>query len=81
MKMSWQKILQMWDANHQDDVLWGKGIIDMVGAEMAATEQDEGLERKSDAEGVSLETLIHAVLMQPGGPMKLEECQQLQPGK
>jgi hypothetical protein len=29
-----------WDAYHQDDLLWGEGITDMVARVVAATERD-----------------------------------------
>jgi len=69
------------DAYHQDDVLWGKGITDMVKRVVAATERDQREGRKADTDGVGLEASIHADLTQTGGPKKQEERQQLQPGK
>jgi adenosyl cobinamide kinase/adenosyl cobinamide phosphate guanylyltransferase len=50
------------DAYHQDDLLWGGGITDMVARVVAATERDKKEERKVDTEGVSLEASIQAGL-------------------
>jgi len=62
------------DAYHQDDVLWGEGITDMVARVVAARERDQ-------REEVGLEASIHADLTQTGGTEKPEERQQLQPGR
>jgi len=67
------------DAYHKDDVLWGKGITDMVKRVVAPTGWDQREGRKANTEGVSLEASIHADLTQTGGPKKPEERQQLQP--
>ena len=72
---------KMRDAYHQDDLLWGKGIKDMVARAVAATEQDHKEEGKVDTEGVGLVGSIHADLTQTGGPEKPEERPQLQPGR
>ena len=69
------------DAYHQDDILWGKGITDMVKRVVAGTEWDQREGRKADTEGVGLEASIQADLTQTGGPKKPEERQQLQSGK
>ena len=69
------------DAYHQDDLLWGEGITDMVARAVAATERGQKEERRADTEGVGLEASIHADLTQTGGPEKPEERQQLQPGR
>ena len=68
----------MQDAYHQDDLLWGKGITDMVARVVAATGRDQKEERKADTEGVGLEASIHADLTQTGGPEEPDERQQLQ---
>jgi len=62
------------DAYHQDDLLWGEGITDIVARVEAATERDQ-------KEEVGLQASIHADLNQTDGPEKLEERQQLQPGR
>jgi len=67
------------DMYHQDDVLWGKGITDMVKRVVATTEWGQREERKADTQGVGLEASIHADLPQRGAPKKPEERQQLQP--
>jgi hypothetical protein len=67
------------DVYHQDDLLWGEGITDMVATVVAATKRDQKEERKADTEGVGLEASIHADLTQTGGPEEPEERQQLQP--
>jgi hypothetical protein len=69
------------DAYHQDDLLWGEGITDMVARAVAATERGQKEERRADTEGVGLEASIHADLTQTGGPEKTEERHQLQPGR
>jgi len=69
------------DAYHQDDLLWGEGITDMVARAVAASERGQKEERRADSEGVGLYALIHADLTQTGEPEKLEERQQLQPGR
>jgi hypothetical protein len=70
-----------WDVYHQDDQLWGKGIMDMVPRTVAATERDQKDERKAHTKGVSLEASIHIALTQTGPPKRPEERQQLQPGR
>jgi len=45
----------MRDAYHQDDLLWGNVITDMVAGAVAATERDQKEKRKADSEGVGLE--------------------------
>jgi len=72
---------EMWDAYHQDDVLWRMGITDMVKRVVAATDRDQREGRKADIEGVSLDASIQSDLTQTGGPKKPEELQHLQPGK
>ena len=69
------------DVYHQDDVLWGKGITDMVKRVVATTERGQREEMKADTEGVGLEASIPADLTQTGEPNKPEELQQLQPGQ
>jgi flagellar motility protein MotE (MotC chaperone) len=39
MKTWLEQTEEKWDAYHQDDVLWGKGITDMVKRVVAATER------------------------------------------
>jgi len=68
-------------AYHQDDLLWGKGITDMVATVVAATERDRREERKGDTEGVGPEASINLDLTQTGGAKKAEEHQQPQPGR
>jgi len=69
------------DTYHQDDVLRGKVITDIVATVMAAIEMFQKEERQVDTEGVSLDTSIHADLTQTGGLKKLEERQQPQLGR
>jgi len=69
------------DAYHEDDLLWGEDISDMVARMVAATERDQREERKANTEGVGLGASIHADLTQTGGPEEPEERQQLQPGR
>lgn len=69
------------DALHQDNLLWGKGIMDVVTRVVAATEQSQREKRKVDTKGISLEASILTDLMQTAGLRKLEECRQLQPGR
>jgi len=69
------------DAYHQDDLLWGEGITDIVARAVAATERGQKEEWRTDTEGVGLEASIHADLTQTGAPEKPEERQQLQPGR
>jgi len=72
--------MQMWlkateekrDAYHQDNVLWGKGITDMVKSMVTATERGQREERKADTDGPGLEVSIHAEAMQTGGLEMLE---------
>jgi hypothetical protein len=63
------------DVNHQDDVLWGKGITNMVKRVVAATERDQRERRLADTEVVGLEASIHADLTQTGRLKKPEERQ------
>jgi len=63
------------DAYHQDDILWGKGITNMVKRVVATTERGQREERKADTEGVGLEASIHVDLTQTGEPKKPEERQ------
>lgn len=69
------------DAYHQDDLLWGKSITDMVTRMVAATEQGQREQRTADTEVVGREASIHAVLRQTGGPKKSEEGQQPYAGR
>ena len=62
------------DGYHQDALLWGERITDIVARVVAATERDQ-------KEEVGLEAAIHAHLTQSGGPEKPEERQQLNPGR
>jgi len=78
-----EKREEKWDAYHQDDILWGRGITDMVTKVVTATEggQREREETKADTDGPSLEASMHADATQKGGPEKPEERQQSQPGR
>jgi len=75
-----EKREEKWDEYHQDDVLWGRGISDVVTRVVAATHRGQIEERKADTDGAGLEASIHAETMQTGGPEKPEDRQQLQPG-
>jgi hypothetical protein len=70
-----EKREEKWDTYHQDDVLWGRGITDMVTKVATSTEegQREREERKADTDGAGLEATIHANATQTGGPEKPEE--------
>jgi hypothetical protein len=68
---SWRENREVkWDMYHQDDVLWGRGITDMVTKVVTATEggQREREERKADTDGAGLEASIHPDATQTGGP-------------
>jgi len=58
---------------YQDDVLWGKGITDMVTTVVTGTEQDHREERKVATVGVGLRASTDADLTQTSGPKKPEE--------
>jgi len=79
MKTSLEKREEKWDAYHQDDVLWGKGITDMVTRVVATTEGGQREERKADTNGASLEASMHAETSQRGQPEEPEQRQQSQP--
>jgi hypothetical protein len=81
MKLWLEETEKTRDACHQDDLVWGDGIPEMVARVVAATERDQKEERKADTEGVGPEASIHADLTQTGGPEEPEERQQLQPGR
>jgi len=74
---------EKWNTYHQDDVLWGRGITDMVTMVVTATEggQRESEEWKADTDGAGLEASIHPDATQTGGPEKPEERQQSQRGR
>jgi len=76
-----EKIEEKWYSYHQNYVLWGRGIPDMVTRVMAAKEGGQREERKADTDGAGLETSIHADATQIVGPGKPEERQQSQPGR
>ena len=69
------------DTYHQDDVLWGKGMTDMVVRVVAATERDQKEERKADTDGARLESSIHPDLTQTGGLEEPEARKHRQPGR
>ena len=69
------------DVYHQDELLRGRGITEMVARAVAATGLDQKKERKVDIEGVGLEALIPTDLTKTGGPEKTEKRQQLQHGR
>jgi hypothetical protein len=56
------------DAYHQDDLLWGAGITDMVVRAVAATERGQNAEWGADSKGVGVEASIHGDLTQTGAP-------------
>jgi hypothetical protein len=62
---------------HQDNLLRGKGIMDMVARAVAATDRGQTEIRRADTEPRGLAASIHAGLIQPGGPEKPEKHQQL----
>ena len=72
---------KQWDVHHQDDLLWGKGITDMVTNAVPATEYVQNEEKNADTYGEGLEASIHPDLTWTGGPEEPEERQHLQPGK
>jgi outer membrane biosynthesis protein TonB len=74
---------EKWDAYHQNDVLCGRGITDMVTKVVTATEggQRERQKRKADTDGAGLKASIHTDATQTGGPEKPEERHQSQPGR
>jgi len=81
MSLWLQETEKIRDAYHQDDLLWGKGITDMVTRAVAETERDQNMEQNADAEAGGLEASIQTDLTLRGGPEKPEEGQQLQPGR
>ena len=78
MKTWLAKREEKWDSYHQDDVLWGKGITDMVTRVVAATEGGQREEKKADTNGVGLEASMHTETSQTGRPEKPEQSQQSQ---
>jgi len=68
------------DMYHQDDLLWGKGITDIVERVVAATKMDQKEVRKTGTEGAGLEASRHTDLKQTGVPEEPVEHQQLQAG-
>jgi hypothetical protein len=68
---------KIWHAYHQNDLLWGEGITDVVARAVAATKRGQKKVRRADIEGVGLEAVIHADLTQTDRLEKPEECQQL----
>jgi hypothetical protein len=81
MKTWLEKREEKWDAYHQDDVLWGRGITDMVTRVVATTEGGQREERNADTDRASLEASIHADAKETGGPEKPAERQQSQTGR
>jgi hypothetical protein len=63
------------DVYNQDDLLWSKGMMDMVRRVMPTTEQGHRVKWKVDTVGVGLEASIHPDLLQTGGLEKTEERQ------
>ena len=78
MKLWLEEKEKMRDAYHQDDLLWGKGITDMVAQVVADTEWDQTEGRTVNTKGVGPEGSIHVDQAQAGGPEKAEERQRLQ---
>jgi hypothetical protein len=70
---------EMLDTYHQDDVLWGIDITEMLARVAATMERDKREKRKTDTKGGGLEESIHADLTQKGGPKKPEEPKLLHP--
>jgi len=62
MKLWLKQKEKMQNMYHQDDLLCGKSITDMVPSAVAATERDQNAERKVDTKRVGLEASIHADL-------------------
>jgi len=70
----WREVREeTWDTYHQDDVLWGTRITDMVTRVVAATEGGQREEKKADTNGAGLEASMHAETSQTGQPEKPEE--------
>jgi hypothetical protein len=67
------------DMYHQDNILWGKGIMDMVARAMVETPGDRNDQRKADTERGGLKARIHADLTLTVRSEMPEERQQLQP--
>jgi len=83
MKTWLEKREETWDAYHQDNIPWGRGITDMVTKAVTATEggQRQREERKADTDGAGLEASIHADVTYIRRPEKPAERQQSQPGR
>ena len=81
MKVWLEEKEKKWDAYHQNNLLWGEGIMGMVARAVAATDRVETENRKADRKGVGLKPSIHTNLIQTGGPQMLEERQPLQHGR
>jgi len=73
---------EKWDAHHEDDLLRGKGIMELVTRLLAITaraqKEKETGSSKVDTDGVGLESPNHPVLTLTGGLQKPEEHQQVQ---
>jgi hypothetical protein len=83
MKTWLETRVEKWDAYHQDDIPWSRGITDMVTRVVTATEGGPRVikERKADTNGNGLEASIHADAMQTRRPEKTEEPIQSQTGR
>jgi len=64
MKTSLEHNEENSDHYNQDEVLWGKGMMDMVKRAVAATERGQKEDRKAESETVCLKASIWAALMQ-----------------
>jgi hypothetical protein len=81
MKLWLEEKKKKGDTYHQDDLLWGEGIMDIVARAVAATERGQIKDRSADTEGVGLEVLIHEDVTPTGGLEQPDERKQLQPGR
>jgi hypothetical protein len=79
MNMWLEKEENKQDAYHQNDLLWGEGITDLVTRAVAETEQVQIEERAADTEGVAHHDSPNRDMTVTGGPDNPEEHQQLQP--
>jgi hypothetical protein len=80
--MKWiQEREQKWDARHEDDKLWGAGIMNMIAKTMKVVAQcQEGSDREREmtarTDGGGLEAFPHADTMREEGPEEHQQPQQ-----
>lgn len=63
---------EKWDMYHQDDLLWGKGITDIVKRMVTSAEHGQIEQRNADNDSGGVEGSIHGEEMKAGGIEKPE---------